>query len=428
MRPFSPKVASLGLLILAACSDATSPTIESNSAVLVNELAAQASPHAEMAAMASRVPGFAGWYFDEEGFAVIRLTDLRQSENAANALRAHIYSRHHGRSVRGTRFEAAAFDALQLSAWFDAVDGVIARLPGFVLVDLDEQANSLTIGITGEMAWNGIKTALLQRGIPESALRFVVTSVPKANQETILGRVRPIAGGVKFSAQIGPGVPGCTASFNVGVGATHLLVNSHCTPTMWGGTYDDFSTNYWQPANIDSEDFIGWESSDPPGTYSGGCPTSSSGGCRYSDAALLSYWFENPTRELGKIARLHVTGDPTAPTYGDRYTIQSEVAYSVVGTFLSKVGITTGLTQGSVGRTCVNVWNDLNRYLFCQNGAAYNAGPGDSGSPVFSLIEQNVNGVFVALHGVHWGEDLNGYSYYSPMGSVERDLGPLTTY
>ena len=61
--------------------------------------------------------------------------------------------------------------------------------------------------------------------------------------------------------------------------------------------------------------------------------------------------------------------------------------------------------------------------LLCQSQVRANAGPGDSGSPVFSVDDAAGNGT---LFGVLWGgEDIAGVTHFwfSPFAAVQAELG-----
>ena len=88
---------------------------------------------------------------------------------------------------------------------------------------------------------------------------------------------------------------------------------------------------------------------------------------------------------------------------------------------LQKIGRTTGWTYGAVEDTCEDyLINGIVRR--CSDRVDYSSGAGDSGSPVFKLV----NG-FAHLRGIHFGHI--GFPFndglMSNLGQVETDLGEL---
>ena len=135
---------------------------------------------------------------------------------------------------------------------------------------------------------------------------------------------------------------------------------------------------------------------------------------------------DNVTFTLGKIAKT------TGPNNGS-LEIAGEFAITAarsatVGQTANKVGRTTGWTQGTVTRTCVNTGvSGSNIVLLCQdfveNSVQIVAG-GDSGSPVFRIDA----GDLVTLLGGLWGGNSSGtLLVYSPIANIEAELGALTT-
>lgn len=160
------------------------------------------------------------------------------------------------------------------------------------------------------------------------------------------------------------------------------------------------------------------------------CPVGRS--CRYSDAAVFSidgatsFW-------LGHIART----PPGQITVTDIFSVTGEVyGTNLVGTAVAKEGRTTGWSWNNVSSSCVaeaqgardrygNVY-DTGRTMLCQSEAPYVSGEGDSGSPVFVMLDASSSTQRnpVALAGLNWGNRSGGFGIFSPWSFVASELSP----
>jgi len=127
---------------------------------------------------------------------------------------------------------------------------------------------------------------------------------------------------------------------------------------------------------------------------------------------------------LGGIAQTSGPNNGSLTITGS-FNITSE-ANAIVGDVANKVGRTTGWTQGMVTNTCVNTGVSGTRIVqLCQTFVSAGVGAGDSGSDVFG----QTGGSSVRLLGILWGGNSQGTQFvYSPIGNVEQELGPLTTF
>jgi hypothetical protein len=283
---------------------------------------------------------------------------------------------------------------------------VLAR-PGAVFVDADESANRVLIGV--ERGAVGMARAAAARlGIPAEAV-VVRETEPIRFAATLRDRVRPVVGALQIN------FPGflCTLGFNaVRSGQNSFITNSHCTGTQGGVE----GTPYWQPSQSVDGVQIGTEVDDPQYFRRNGCPNGRR--CRFSDAARVRY-ATGIQFTLGTIAK--TTGpNNNSVTINGSFSITGEGSASV-GQTVSKVGRTTGWTQGQVTNTCVNTGvQGSNIVQLCQTFVTAGVGSGDSGSPVFSGTSS------VTLVGILWGGSGNQF-VYSPITNIEQELGALTT-
>ena len=126
---------------------------------------------------------------------------------------------------------------------------------------------------------------------------------------------------------------------------------------------------------------------------------------------------------LGKLAK--PTGEwSTVVDHAETFRIVRDTSIPTVGQTVNKVGKTTGWTSGRVLETCRNrrPTNDTedNRMLLCQHRASYPFLLGDSGSPVFRIVDSPATND-VHLAGLAWAATFAG-SFYSPVIKVHGEL------
>jgi hypothetical protein len=294
----------------------------------------------------------------------------------------------------------------------------VFELAGVVFTDADETSGRLVVGVMDRGVEGLIRARLAVLGIPSQSVDVIETE-PIVPVATLRDKVRPVVAGVqiRFSNYL------CTLGFNaIRAGVAGFVTASHCSDNQ--GSVD--GTNYYQPLNQVSGEFIGTEIADPAYRRNiASCPRGRV--CRFSDSNF-SDGAGGVAFDLGAIAKT------TGPNNGSLeiaglFSITGEGA-ATVGQTANKVGRTTGWTQGRVTRTCVNTGvSGSNIVLLCQdfvenNNAQIVAG-GDSGSPVFRIQSNNS----VTLLGNLWGGNSSGTLFvYSPIANIERELGALTTH
>ncbi len=277
-----------------------------------------------------------------------------------------------------------------------------------------QNSNRLKIGVESSDLAGVVEKELKKQGIPIGAY-IIEQTEPIVFASTLQDQIRPLQGGIqiRFSNYL------CTMGFNgIRSGVNGFVVNSHCT-NIQGGIE---STKYYQPLYDTIDYLIGTEIADPSYTK-GKCPRSIRGKvCRYSDSAYSSLASE-VTGNLGLIARPDSVNTNSLNIVGS-FQIKNE-APSITGLKVNKVGRTTGWTQGNVTNTCVNTGVfGTNIVQLCQDFVNAGVGAGDSGSPVFSIINDQND---VELRGILWGS--SGTSFvYSPIANIQRsdELGPIT--
>jgi hypothetical protein len=247
----------------------------------------------------------------------------------------------------------------------------------------------------------------------------VIETQPIVRVSTLRDKVRPVIAGlqIRFSNYL------CSLGFNAIRGNDSGFVTaSHCSDKQ--GSVD--GTQYYQPLDQVSDQFIGTEIADPAYRRNiGGCPRGRV--CRSSDANF-SAASDFGMFTLGAIAKTTGPNNGSLDIAG-QFVITGDGA-ATVGQTANKVGRTTGWTQGPVTRTCVDTGvTGSNIVLLCQvfveNDNAQIVGAGDSGSPVFKIG----GGDKVTLLGNLWGgNSSNTLFVYSPIANIETELGTLITH
>jgi hypothetical protein len=309
--------------------------------------------------------------------------------------------------------------AAQAASAFDRASAEVLALPGAVFADYDEINGRLVFGVENAAAIRGVQTALSAFGLASSAYAVQVTA-PIVQLATLRDAFRPTQGGIQIN------FPGflCTMGFNVDhAGGRSFITNSHCTNTQ-GGTE---GTQYWQPLSSTAPTVIATEVDDPAYFSTKGknrtCPRGRV--CRFSDASRALY-ADPGTSSRGEIAKTAQPNTGSLDVVGVfNVTAQDDNTTSFpVGTVVNKVGRTTGWTQGQVSATCVNTnVSGSNITQLCQTIVSAGVGGGDSGSPVFQIVDANNN---VRLVGILWGGSGSTSFVFSPLQQIQRELGTVT--
>lgn len=332
------------------------------------------------------------------------------------------------------------YDIQQLSKWREDINHLLA-ITGVVFVDLDERKNRLTIGVESEILREQLNDMLKKTDVPREAI-IIEKTKPVRFHNNLRGYHRPILGGVMISIDVGwSKIQTCTLGFNAIQGKYNgFVTNSHCTRVR-GGTEN---TEFYQPEEpfwrelfdefvlfgFVRDTKVGDEIVDPDFFTGGKCPKGRK--CRYSDSAFIAYTI--PIVQNIAIARTTGSNNgsltidnhiPSIPIVGEEMTL-------IPGSYLHKIGRTTGWTEGLVGHTCVNSSvSNTNITLLCQTYVHRIAGDthimsdhGDSGSPVFKW-----DGANAYLAGILWGgSDDGSYFVFSPIAQVKRELKLNKTY
>jgi hypothetical protein len=249
-------------------------------------------------------------------------------------------------------------------------------------------------------------------GIPQSAIE-IVDADPIYQLASLRDVFRPTVAGI----QIHFGQYVCSIGFNATIGTTRYMVTaSHCTNRQGGVE----GTQYYQPLSSTNSTVIATEDADPAYFKGNGCPPGRK--CRYSDASRALY-SASVASNRGEIAKTTGVNNGSLTTSGV-FTVTSQA--DVTSGTVNKVGRTTGWTQGTITRTCVDTGvQGSNIVQLCQTfveSGSVIVGGGDSGSSMFQLS----SGDNVKLVGQLWGGSSDGkLIVYSPISAVLAELGAL---
>lgn len=201
---------------------------------------------------ADNLPGFAGYFYNDSGDLVLRLTD-RCDEQAARVLLAETArtrpQRWHNPWTRTAQIivQRAEFDFVQLQAVrarLAADPAILAEVPSF---DTNEVTNEVVVGVTTEEARQRALARVAALQLPPNAIRIEV--VPPAQFLTNLrNSVRPVVGGLQIqwtdSTNVPPGtsvVRDCSLGINVlygnaaqgiATGTPGFYTAAHCSPVQ----------------------------------------------------------------------------------------------------------------------------------------------------------------------------------------------------
>jgi hypothetical protein len=371
------------------------------------------------AAITADVPEFGGLHVDESTKTlVVNITGRRPGivADIRHALREHFPAEDLPSRIR---LVDKPFTFVQLRNWKERARNLLT-IDGVSLIDVDDSAGLLTIGVAEPGRDREIAEELAAQGIPPEGWRIEPVE-PVTPDVTLSDRIRPALGGVRIAMD---GGGSCTLGFAaIRAGVEGFLTNSHCTNTQGGVE----STRFAQPSfAADNNNTLGVETVDPAFFSGGVCPSGKR--CRYSDSAFarltsLGAGTATATRSVVRNDANSVewNGVSTYPVAGESSVVEGQSVH--------KVGKTTGHTFGEVSGVCVNLpVGNTNIVLLCQNMASYTSDGGDSGSPVFRLVNCTVNGkatgCAVAV-GLHWGSG----GAFSPIGQIQRsgELGLVFT-
>lgn len=368
-----------------------------------------ASVDGSFARLGAVVSSFSGAWLDSDGALVISMTSLADSSRLLEALLTERHAAYRASDKLPTndsarpraewhrvKFERADFAFSDLLRWKTAMTPSLMSTEGVSSIDVDEQRNSITVGITHAVRSDAVLRILRDVGAPEGTLRLVVevAAVEARQSANLSSRHRPLTGGY----ELGPS--SCTITGAAYRGFEPLLVtSSHCTATA-------FSLDGLSISQGNTADPWGFEVTDP-NRYA--CGTAFNWkSCRRADiaaynvAGVTQLPVDTLAYQVGLIARTEYPVSGSTLTAGSLainqatpyWFVEAEALSVLVGTGVHKVGRSTGWTYGTVTRTCKDRQSALSTWIVCSDDTNLFSQGGDSGSPVF-IVNNSVSVTFV---------------------------------
>ena len=382
------------------------------------------------ARVARSVPGFGGMYLAKDGTLQVYLVDPSQKAAAEKAIVAVFGPRY---VRRGVRVIKGTYGFLRLKQWQDRQRLHTLALPGVVLTGIDEAKNRLEIGLAPGFSADRVTTELKRLGVPLGAVEIKHTpKISELGGPTLRDTRRPLEGGL----QISPGGLCTLGALAVRQGVAGFVTASHCTAVQGGveGTVFFQAAKFVKDSTgatvLAAQNQTGVETVDPQYSSGGNCPSGRI--CRISDSAFIRRTggsSQSTPRAAAKFGYIAAPNFNSISVGDDTFHITGvSLTPPLDGQHLSKVGRTTGLTEGDVTDTCddMNVSNKPVT-LFCQYQVAATSAKYDSGSPVFDWNSATLPpgaSPPADLYGILWGGPTDGSAFdFSPIGAVSAELG-----
>lgn len=390
------------------------------------------NPDEAEAAIADRVPGFAGWVHSEDGKTVARMTgasglfDTAEKKGTAKSGEQAKWKSMNTPSATLAKslgesgdVRKATWDSRQLLDFKNKIFSM-ASAKGVIAVSIDRDANRIDVAYNQDLdaqTLQALTARLTAAGVPAAAISMRAAELPKRSATvgtSLRSQPLPLAGGAQFNF----GTTGGTFVCSVGVparinGVQGFMTASHCSESTYSVSA---RTRMTSPGGT----FVGAESIDPAPTS---CSLPDTLGCRESDALFVSGGPGNAV-DFGRM--MYTSVNSGSLNVVGVLNVQGTLNYPSVGQTIYKTGRTTGTTRASVARVCVNTLvsePDGNTYgALCSvevASSSFIAG-GDSGSSVWTY-----NGTGPIITGiVSYGSSTTGG--FSPWGGVVKEFGTVT--
>lgn len=419
--------AAVFVIAVLACSDFDRVLGLSGEQAPGGQSASARSEERRAVELSRTIPGLAGFFYDTSGNVIVAVTNVG-APTVTRARLQPLFSVELARSRRrhpsaDVMVHGAQYTFLDLRNWRDGLEaGGVLALPGVLWLDLDEMANRVVVGVEPSADLAGLRALARQRGVPVEALD-IQQSTPYQAQTTLQDQFRPMQGGTQIQRVAGTSRATCTLGFAALWNSQQVFLTAgHCSPNLMS---TDSVAQYQPVAPLTHADSatttsIGREIF----RYSVACGNNL---CASSDAAIYGP-VATQNWMLGRMARptsgcMPGPCSPVILTVNGYWVIDTTHASFVVNDLVSKVGSSTGLSQGYVSRTCVDVSPTHGVTYRCQMFANYGANDGDSGAPILLDIQGGTDSN-VTLGGIHSGKS-GSNSVFSPWSGIVQDYGSL---
>ena len=388
----------------------------------------------DLHALALSVEGITGVAIGTEGQLIISTTNPDLSPRQIETVRDWV-SNQVGQDIgrdASVHVRVTNFSFIELERAYKLLLRRLPRESQFTLGDIDEATGVVRLASATQSGADLMRDVAASLNLPEG---MVEVSVEKPVQllQTLRSAERPTFGGLQIS--ISGDSEACTLGMNVyaadysgnpdpGLGR-FFLTASHCTTLF--AQLD--SSIFGQPIVYQHE--VGVEVADAERMPVGSayCQVSFVSWCIFADAAVVKYRDSVPSY-FGVVATSNAyTGwdpithqQPIPPAVTGWTSISNGITGAMQGMLVTKVGRTSGQTQGAITATCVdavydNAWTVL---TLCSSKVGALARPGDSGAPVYVTAGTYPQAPWPV--GILWGDGGDGY-FYSPLNLVGLSLG-----
>ncbi len=383
------------------------------------------NPDEAEAAIADRVPGFAGWVHSDDGKTTARMTRASglfdQAEKQGDQAKWKSLNTPSATFAKSLGDNAdvrkAQWDSRQLLDFKNKIFAM-ASARGVIAVSIDREQNRLDVAYNQDLdagPLQALTARLAATGVPQAAMSLRAAELPKRSATvgtSVRSQPLPLAGGAQFNFSTSGGTFVCSVGVPARInGVQGFMTASHCSESTYSVSA---RTRMTSPGGT----FVGSESIDPAPRS---CSLPDTLGCRESDALFVSGGPGNAV-DFGRIVYTNFG----SLTVAGVLNVQGTLNYPSVGQTIYKTGRTTGLTRASVARVCVDTLvsePDGNTYgALCSvevASSSFIAG-GDSGSSVWTY-----NGAGPIITGiVSYGSSTTGG--FSPWGGVVKEFGAVT--
>jgi len=372
----------------------------------------------ELSELVDQIPGFGGFFYDDDGTLTVRLTDPGTLNASRVKVQEFLGKRARGNATRLTqiagdaarmRVQPARYDFRQLLAWYrSAVVPGIGGEREVTMTDVDERRNRIVIGVAETGMIGPMQQRVAALAVPPDAVEVIQFDARSPEGEVapawlpgpvfpasglLTDKLRPVPGGAQISQVAQGQMDTCTLGFNLvavlnGVlqPERYFVTASHCAHPR----SQVLPSSMAQPVG---SQFIGQELIDP-GFFTGpGCPDGRT--CRLSDAAVFKYTVPDSS-DHGHVALPPVGG---SLAFSSLTTIVG-IDGVWVGSVIHKIGRVTGRTTGQITNSCANVLvSQTDMMLLCQGVASYSSHDGDSGAPIIQFFGPDYSQAYAV--GIH---------------------------
>lgn len=332
----------------------------------------------EFAELSKRFPSFAGVYLDSLGRPVVLYREQLEKSETQYAVgrvsqRSGVFS-----SLTPSSSRQVEFTFEELVSARDVVRALVGQVGIGHGLGIDIERNRLVVRVSpGDE--RSMRHLLDQRAIRE---RVVVEAMEQAEPaQSLRSTVRPVTGGLQISSQYNGSSNWCSAGLQMwrtdengyidpSLGR-YVATAGHCAPPLGSVAGVEFG----QPHRGMGLHLVEVANS---ALHSAGCP----GGlnpCQFGDIAVLRV--ADSVTSTWQRAALSNTANP--PAYQGTVSLNTGIWSAVQGQPVRRVGATSGQRNGTITKTCYDLYV-VGVWYHCSVEVNGHGDGGDSGGPVYT--------------------------------------------